>query len=111
VADSYAPPSRKEMSMSRRGFDLIVCLGSLCVMGYLIWHAVHGHRSFAQADRIAARIDTLAAERDELRAERMALDRRVALIRPESIDPDMVEELARTTLGFVRPDDLVIDIR
>ena len=97
-----------DASMSRRGFDLIVCLGSLCLIGYLLWHAVHGQRSFPQAGRISARIETLTTERDQVRAQRIALDRRVALLRPESIDPDMLEELARTELGFVRPNDLVI---
>jgi cell division protein FtsB len=96
--------------MSRRGFDLIVCLGSLCLIGYLLWHAVHGHRSFSQAERIASRIEALTAERDKVRAERIALDSRVALLRPDSIDPDMLEELARTRLGFVHPNDIIIYI-
>jgi cell division protein FtsB len=94
--------------MGRRGFDLIVCLGLLCLIGYLSWHAVHGERSFSQAERIATRIVTLTEERDEVRSRRMALDGRVALIRPESIDPDLLEELARVKLGFVRPGDVVI---
>ena len=96
--------------MSRRGFDLIVCVGALCLVGSLVWHAVHGQRSFAQAERIATRIETLTTERDELRAERIALDRRVALLRPESIDPDLIEELARSKLGFVHPDDIIVYI-
>lgn len=96
--------------MSRRGFDLIVCLGSLCLIGYLLWHAAYGQRSFSQARRIAARIETLNVERDKVRAERIALDKRVALLRPESIDPDLLEELARTKLGFVHPNDIIIYI-
>jgi cell division protein FtsB len=96
--------------MSRRGFDLIVCLGSLCLIGYLGWHAVNGERSFSQEARIATRIGTLGAELDEVRKRRIALDARVTLVRPESIDPDMLEELARTKLGFVHPDDIVIYI-
>ena len=94
--------------MRRRGFDLIVCLGLVCLIGYLTWHAIHGERSFSQAERLVTRIATLAAERDEVRKRRMALDDRVALIRPESIDPDVLEELARRKLGFVRPGDIVI---
>ena len=97
--------------MIRRGFDLIVCLGSLCLIGYLLWHAVHGQRSYSEAARIATRIATLMAERDNVRAQRIALDRRVALLRPESIDPDMLEELARTKLGFVHPNDIIIYIK
>jgi cell division protein FtsB len=94
--------------MRRRGFDLIVCLGLVCLIGYLLWHAIHGERSFSQAERLATRIAMLTAERDEVRSRRMALDDRVALIRPESIDPDLLEELARRKLGFVRPGDIVI---
>ena len=94
--------------MSRRGFDLIVCFGSLCLIGYLLWHAVHGQRSFSQAGRIAERIATLTGERDDVRDRRQALDARVALVRPEKIDPDMLEELARVKLGFVRPEDIII---
>lgn len=97
--------------MSRRGFDLLVCLGALGLIGYLVWHAVHGQRSFSQAGRIAAQIERLTAERDRLRDERMRLDRRVALLRPDGIDPDLLEELARTRLGFVRADDIIIDLR
>jgi len=97
--------------MIRRGFDLLVCLGSLCLIGYLLWHAIHGQRSYSEAARIAARIATLTAERDEVRAQRVALDRRVALLRPESIDPDMLEELARTKLGFVHPNDIIVYIK
>ncbi len=94
--------------MSRRGFDLIVCLGLACLIGYLSWHAVHGERSFSQAERLGERIETRNAERDKVRSERLALDARVALIRPESIDPDLLEELARVKLGFVRPNDVVL---
>ena len=94
--------------MRRRGFDLIVCLGLVCLIGYLAWHAIHGERSVSQSERLATRIATLEAERDEVRKRRMALDDRVALIRPESIDPDVLEELARRKLGFVRPGDIVI---
>jgi cell division protein FtsB len=94
--------------MSRRGFDLIVCLGLVCLIGYLSWHAINGERSFSQAERLGERIETRKVERDAVRKQRLALDARVALIRPESIDPDMLEELARVKLGFVRPNDVVL---
>jgi hypothetical protein len=45
--------------MSRRGFDLIVCLGLACLIGYLSWHAINGERSFSQAERLGERIATL----------------------------------------------------
>ena len=48
------------------------------------------------------------AQLDQLRNERERLDKRVGLMRPDSIDPDMLDELARANLGFGKPGDLVI---
>jgi cell division protein FtsB len=39
---------------------------------------------------------------------RAKLERDVALLSPEKPDPDLVEEVAREVLGFVRPDDAVL---
>ena len=36
------------------------------------------------------------------------LERDVALLRPESLDPDMLDERARASLNLAHPDDLVM---
>lgn len=41
-------------------------------------------------------------------AERQELERRVALLRPESLDPDMIDERARASLNVVQPQELAI---
>ena len=97
--------------MVRKSFDLIVSTAALSLIAYLLWHAVYGTRSFAEADRLNARIDALTAERDTVRADRLAFEKRVALLRPESVDPDMVEELARSMLGFSRERDLILPLK
>jgi cell division protein FtsB len=50
----------------------------------------------------------LEFEIKSLEAVRANLKRDVALLSPDKPDPDLVEEIARDVLGFVRPDDLVI---
>jgi cell division protein FtsB len=94
--------------MVRKKFDLVVTLVCLALLGYFGWHAFKGPRGFAHEEVLEAQAKKLASERDELRAERKRLDRRVALMRPESIDPDMLDELARAELGYVKAGDLVI---
>ena len=37
-----------------------------------------------------------------------ALERRVHLMRPSSIDPDMLDEQVRSVLGFAREGELII---
>ena len=47
----------------------------------------------------------------ELAAERATLERRVALLRPESLDRDMLEERARAVLNLAHPDERVIFLK
>ncbi len=57
---------------------------------------------------LAARQAELERTYARLHAERLRLERRVALLDPRSLDPDMLDETARRLLGFVGRDDLVL---
>jgi cell division protein FtsB len=43
-----------------------------------------------------------------IKAERAVWERRVALLRAEKIDPDMLDERARALIGFADPRDLTM---
>ena len=42
-----------------------------------------------------------------LRAERLEIENRAKLLRPESLDIDMLDEKARNTLGVIAPNEQV----
>ena len=46
-----------------------------------------------------------------LKAERTHWERRVALLRVDSIDPDMLDERARALVGYADPRDLTLLLR
>jgi cell division protein FtsB len=94
--------------MIRRKFDLVVMIVCLSLLGYFAWHAFHGPRGFAYQARLEARAHDLSGQLDAIRKERDRLEKRVSLMRPDSIDPDMLDELARANLGYGKPGDLVI---
>src|SRR5262245_47968657 len=94
--------------MIRRKFDLVVTFVCLTLLGYFGWHAFYGPRGFAHQESLGASAKSLQAQWDALRDERERLDRRVSLMRPDSIDPDMLDELARANLDVGKPGDLVI---
>jgi len=65
----------------------------------------HGLRAQADLDKQLASMDS---ELVHLKAERAVWERRVALLRTDKIDPDMLDERARALLGYVDPRDVTL---
>jgi len=97
-----APPSTRRL---RRAVPPALFI---FLMAYFFYHAVQGEYGLLALKEIDARAEKLAERAAELRAERRALEARVALLRPDKLDPDMLDEQARRRLGFVRPGEIVI---
>ncbi|QIG51145.1 septum formation initiator family protein [Nordella sp. HKS 07] len=96
--------------MVKRKFDLIVMLVCMGLLGYFGWHGYYGPRSFDHRDALAAKAEALNVKVAAIRDERQALERKVSLMRPQSIDPDMLDELARSTLDFGKPGELIVKL-
>jgi cell division protein FtsB len=85
-------------------FPLLAC----GVGGYFAYNLESGdHGLKARAD-LERRKEVLAGELAGLKEVRARLERDVSLLRPESLDPDMLDERARAILNLAHPDDLVI---
>ena len=91
-----------------RRFDLAVTMVCCALLGYFAWHAWKGPRGYPYQERLLASLAVEEAKFESLQAERIRLEHKVGLLRPESIDPDMLEELARSSLQMARPGDLVV---
>ena len=94
--------------MVKHKFDVIVMAVCLGLLGYFGWHVYYGPRSFDHRDALQARAAELDQKLAQSRDERQALEGRVSLMRPQSIDPDMLDELARSTLDYGKPGDLIV---
>ena len=94
--------------MRRVSPGLAVCVICLALLGYFAWHAIKGSRSFDNYQGLQVKIAALEAERDAARAGRADFEHHVDLLRPENVDPDLVDELAREVLGFAAHGDLVV---
>lgn len=77
---------------------------------YFSYHIVQGDRGLIAwvhlKNEIVKAEDTLA----EIRARKEQLESRVSLLRPDSLDPDMLEERARIMLNMGRPDERIIPL-
>lgn len=86
----------------------VVLLGSLAATVYFATHAVTGTHGLLARTRLIERSATLEREIAGLEAVRRRLRQDVALLSTEPPHPDLVEETARSVLGFVSPADLVV---
>jgi len=98
--------ARRTVRSSTAGF-LIPIIG-VAVIGYFVYHGLHGARGFWASQQREAEVAVLEKELAELRHERKVLEQHVSLLRPESLDPDMLEERARVLLNVAHPNDIVI---
>lgn len=90
-----------------RRFDLVVTCVCCALLGYFAWHAWKGPRGYPYRDGLEARVAMLQLKYDGLRQQREKLEHRVSLLRPESIDPDLLDEMARAKLEMAKPGDVV----
>jgi cell division protein FtsB len=77
-------------------------------LGYFGYHAYNGSYGLQSLERLDQEAESLRGQVEKLRAEREAMERRVALLKPESLDADVVDTEARTSLNLLRPDEVVI---
>lgn len=94
--------------MRNNGSALIFTVSCLIVLGYFAWHGVYGSRGMVRLRASQNQLHRLETTLDRLSAQRMTLDKRAALLRSDSIDADMLDEMARRLLGFADSDDRVI---
>ena len=81
---------------------------SAAVAGYFVHHAHSGARGIEAQQKYEAQVAELSKELEVLKTERSDWDRRIALLRSDQIDRDLLEERARVMLGRVHRNDLVI---
>ena len=83
----------------------VLALGAAGYFGYHLQIGDHGLKARADVER---RKEVLAGAVAVLKEVRERLERDVALLRPESLDPDMLDERARAILNLSHSDDLIM---
>ena len=77
-------------------------------LAYFGYHAVEGDRGVWARMRLQQDLAEARDIRATLGAERARLGHRVALLRPDGLDPDLLEERARQVLNFGYSEDYVM---
>jgi cell division protein FtsB len=106
------PREGRAMVVRRRVRMVVLPLGlwtlSALVVGYFVWQAESGNRGLEAKKALKIRAYVLSQELATVKAERAIWEHRVALLKSDQIDRDLLEERARIVLGRVHANDVVI---
>ncbi len=75
---------------------------------YFSQQAYVGDHGLVASRAMEAEIALLQARLDTVKAERAAVEHRIDLLSTERIDPDLLDEQARTDLGWISPNERVL---
>ncbi|MBM3518648.1 MAG: septum formation initiator family protein [Alphaproteobacteria bacterium] len=94
---------------ARRRLRLVVVPAACALIGvYFGYHLVQGDRGLVAWLDLSQRIKRSETRLEVLSAERAERERRVALLRPDSLDRDLLDEQARRLLGVGHADEVVL---
>jgi cell division protein FtsB len=86
----------------------LITMAFVASLGYFLYHAEQGKYGVRASHEVGDKVAELDRRLSDLQAERQRLEHLVGLLRPESLDPDMLDEQARVNLGYTHPLELVI---
>ena len=75
---------------------------------FFFYPLLHGDRGYFAWKGVEQRLADSQARYQQVRDERAALENRVKMLRPDSLDLDLLDERARAVLGFLKPSEVVV---
>ena len=97
------------MLRSVRGFAPLIFVTMTVLLGlYFTFASVQGDYGLLRRLQVQAEAEALEAERDRLQTEVARLANRTRRMSDDFLDLDLLDEQARSVLGLVRTDEVVI---
>lgn len=85
---------------------LISVLFTLAI-GYFLYHSISGEHGIGTLMKLNKEVQRNQKALDHARAERLALERKVEMLREDSLNKDMLDEQVRRVLGYVSKDETI----
>ncbi len=100
------------MVSHRRRHAILTAIGlyifAALFIGYFAVNAFTGNHGLRAQQDLDQQLAGMQSELKTIKAERAVWERRVALLRSDRLDPDMLDERARALIGYTDARDLVL---
>lgn len=90
--------------MRKRARHIAGPVFAIAVFSYFAYHSVQGDRGLIAWLQLTQQVEIAQTTLEKVSRERSVLEHRARLLRPDNLDPDMLDERARQVLGVARPD-------
>ena len=94
--------------ISKRTRQAVVSILGVCIVGYFLYHTIQGDRGWFAMLRLQHEVRGAEATLSQLQKDRESLEHRTQLMRPGSLDPDLLDEKARELLNYSHPNEIVV---
>lgn len=81
---------------------------TVTLLGYFGYHATEGAHGFKAWVQLNAEKASLTEKAAALHTQRQELENKVALLKPDNLDPDLLSERVREVLGFSHENEVII---
>jgi cell division protein FtsB len=96
------------LEIRRRGRHVAGSILGALLFAYFMFHAIQGDRGFFAWIQVKQQIGYASADLTRSDSERLTWERRIALLRTDQLDRDMLDERVRTVTGLGRKNEIVI---
>ncbi len=87
----------------KSAFNAIIFLMLL----YFVFHSIYGSRGIIAYFKLQSELEDSHIKLEQLRTERLEIENRTKLLRPGSLDKDMLDEKIRNVLGLSEPKEKI----
>ena len=87
---------------------LAILIAGLLLLVYFAYHTLYGTKGYLAEQNLHTQLDQTNQNLNAVQTDRKGMERRVQGLKPESLDPDLLDEEARRQLGLSKPDEKVI---
>ncbi|HEU0117711.1 MAG TPA: septum formation initiator family protein [Alphaproteobacteria bacterium] len=90
---------------TRQIFTSVICA---CIVCYFLYRTIEGDHGWLAMLRLQNETEASQANLSQLQQEHKELAHRVQLMRPSSLDPDLLDEKSREMLDYSKPNEIIV---
>lgn len=107
MKSSFYASNQPDRHHQRKALMRLALWGGL--MAYMTYHLLHGNRGLLALWKIRRIVQEEREVLTKLEDETETLARQIRLLRPQSLDLDLLDERAREVLNMAEPDEIILE--